>query len=425
MLALIIEAALRSLALGIVVWLAMLALRPRNPYLHKTIWITVLLASIAMPFVLKWGLAPRFDVPTYFTVFAQSGDGAARAAAGSTAFNASSLFATLPIRAITFVYVAICLGLLVRFAVGLLGIWRIRRAATAMARASVDSSAASDPFDIRVSAKILSPATFGSTILLPASSNDWSERKLAAVLSHERSHVKNRDCYVQWLARLNACIFWFNPLAWWLQRRLAELAETTSDDAVIEAMADRTEYADVLLEIARDPIPGRVVMSAARPNLVARIDRIISNVPPASPPRRWVRGLAVALLIPPFIVAAANTAPVGADANTEARPAERLAGGPDADPMAPKVIDIGDLGQREALYPAEAKRLGIEAIVSVSAVIDADGKVLDVTVLDQSPAGADYDFSNAARSTAQLVRFSNPRQQATQVKFRVKFELKN
>jgi TonB family protein len=417
MIALIGEAAARSLALGVVVWLAMRLLRPRNPHLHKTVWITVLLASIAMPFVLKWGVAPRVDLAT-FTALVQSEGPAAHTAAAHSGLGAQAFMESLPMGAITAVYALVALALLARFAVGLLGISRLRRVAEPFAGRSKGS------FDIRVSSKILSPATFGSTILLPASSAEWSEQKLTAVLSHECSHVKNRDCYMQWLARLHACIFWFNPLAWWLQRRLAELAETTSDDAVIAATADRTGYADVLLEIARHPTPGRVVMSAAQPNISARIDRIISNTPPASPPRRWVRALAVAVLIPPFIMAAANTSPAGHEGNAKPALPERFKPEPpNPDPLAPKVIQFGELANLSAVYPIEAKRLGREGIVVISSMIDADGRVLDATVIDEYPTDVDYGFGAAARNVAYTMRFSNPRGEVTRVKFRVKFEL--
>ena len=290
MIALIFEAAVRSLTLGVLVWLAMLALRPRNPHLQKTVWITVLLASLIMPFAVKTRMAPSFDVPTSLIVLTQSVTGATDAA------NTTSQH--WPVKEITATYVFIAATLLGRFAIGLVAIWRLRRKATPLPNP--------DGLDIRVSAKIASPATFGSTILLPTSSVSWNDSTLAAILSHEGSHVRYRDCYVQWLARVHACVFWFNPLAWWLSRRLADLAETTSDDAVIQAMSDRTAYADLLLEIARHPAPA-MVTSAARSNISARIDRIISDIPPALPPRRWVRAAAVIALIPLLALAAART----------------------------------------------------------------------------------------------------------------------
>jgi hypothetical protein len=52
----------------------MLVLRPRNPHLHETVWLTVVLASLAMPFLLSWNLAPAIPAPTYaLTLRAGSG----------------------------------------------------------------------------------------------------------------------------------------------------------------------------------------------------------------------------------------------------------------------------------------------------------------------------------------------------------------
>jgi len=55
MLALLLEAALRSLALGGVVWLGLKLLRVRDPRAHMTSWTVVLAASLAMPLIMHWG----------------------------------------------------------------------------------------------------------------------------------------------------------------------------------------------------------------------------------------------------------------------------------------------------------------------------------------------------------------------------------
>jgi hypothetical protein len=49
MLDLLLESALRSLALGVAVWLGLTLLRVRNPRAHMTAWTVVLIASLAMP----------------------------------------------------------------------------------------------------------------------------------------------------------------------------------------------------------------------------------------------------------------------------------------------------------------------------------------------------------------------------------------
>ena len=47
-----------------------------------------------------------------------------------------------------------------------------------------------------------------------------------AVLLHEGSHVAHGDFYVLLLAAINRAVFWFNPFAWWLFVRLADLGRS-------------------------------------------------------------------------------------------------------------------------------------------------------------------------------------------------------
>jgi TonB family protein len=406
MIALYAEAALRSLALGVVVWVAMAVFRPRNPHVHKVVWTTVLLASIAMPFMLVSPIAPTFDVPGYWVELTWPVTAAPAAAQQDPTWLAWA--DSLSLARLSGIYFLVTFVLLARFAFGLLQVWLIRRSATPLA---------ADPA-IRMSTKVTSPATFGSTILLPASATEWDEAKQSAVLAHERAHVRHKDCYVLWLAHLHACVFWFNPLAWWLHRRLAELAETTSDDAVLQAIADRTTYAELLLEIARQPSTGRVVMSAARPNISSRIERIISNVTPSLPPRRWVRALAVAALIPPFALAAATL-------QAPEQPAAPQVGAVGEDPMKPKIIDFGDLAQLQRYYPPEAKRLGIEGIVVVSITLDREGQIAGTQVIEAYPDDPVYGLGPAAEAVVRTMRWSNPKKMPTQVNLRVKFDLAN
>ena len=49
MLDLLLESALRSLSLGVAVWLGLALLRVRNPRTQMTAWTVVLVASLAMP----------------------------------------------------------------------------------------------------------------------------------------------------------------------------------------------------------------------------------------------------------------------------------------------------------------------------------------------------------------------------------------
>ena len=53
-LAVLAESALRSLLLGGGVWIGLNLLRVRNPHVHMTSWVMVLMASLSMPLLMHW-----------------------------------------------------------------------------------------------------------------------------------------------------------------------------------------------------------------------------------------------------------------------------------------------------------------------------------------------------------------------------------
>jgi bla regulator protein BlaR1 len=129
------------------------------------------------------------------------------------------------------------------------------------------------------------PVTVGllrPRIILPDSSHAWPQAQLDAVLTHEREHVRRRDPLFQWIALLNRAIFWFHPLAWWLERRLSELAEEACDAAVLSRGHDPREYSEWLLDLARSvQRTGLRVEGMAMPGigLKYRIRRMLDGVP--------------------------------------------------------------------------------------------------------------------------------------------------
>ncbi|HEV2401984.1 MAG TPA: M56 family metallopeptidase [Candidatus Sulfotelmatobacter sp.] len=107
------------------------------------------------------------------------------------------------------------------------------------------------------------PVTIGvirPSILLPMDWREWDEATLDAVIAHEASHVVRHDALTQSLSLLHRAIFWFSPLAWWLDRHLSALAEQASDEAALAQGADRKHYAKALLDFfqAVQARPGRI-----------------------------------------------------------------------------------------------------------------------------------------------------------------------
>jgi TonB family protein len=100
------------------------------------------------------------------------------------------------------------------------------------------------------SGSISVPLTAGWSILLPLGWRDWDGAKMDAVLAHEIAHVRRSDWLIRLLAGVNRSLFWFHPLAWWMERRLTTLAEEACDEWSLQATGNRKRYAEVLLEMA-------------------------------------------------------------------------------------------------------------------------------------------------------------------------------
>jgi beta-lactamase regulating signal transducer with metallopeptidase domain len=191
------------------------------------------------------------------------------------------------------IYAAVALALAARILIGIAFGNRLARTATPVdePRALEHLSAAARAAGLRAQPRLAEsemlsvPIMIGvrrPTILLPADGRVWEEEELAAVLLHEVSHVARRDALAQRLALLHRAIFWFSPLAWWLERHLAELSEQASDEAALAGGVDRTRYAEALLGFFADleAVPARVwwqgVSMAKAGQAEKRVDRILA-----------------------------------------------------------------------------------------------------------------------------------------------------
>ena len=107
--------------------------------------------------------------------------------------------------------------------------------------------------ELRESADTFVPFTVGlrdPVVVLPANWREWDVFKLRSVLAHELTHVRRGDWTTSLAAAINCAVFWFHPLAWWLERRLAVLAEEACDVSAIHSAGDPARYAKVVLEFA-------------------------------------------------------------------------------------------------------------------------------------------------------------------------------
>jgi TonB family protein len=131
--------------------------------------------------------------------------------------------------------------------------------------------------DVRV------PLTTGSNlmrVIFPADWRTWPTEKRTAVLAHELAHARRRDPLIALVVAVNKCLFWFHPLAWWLERRLPILAEHAADDAALAVSFDTQAYARLLLDGAArlDKGGNRLIWHSAAiggPVVAQRIRRVL------------------------------------------------------------------------------------------------------------------------------------------------------
>ena len=285
----LIESALRSLVLALAVGLGLWIARTRSARLQMTAWTLVLAGALLMPFLMHWHtveIHPPRRVAVAAPVVIRT------VIAPRIAFRPAPAARQIPWRAIGLgVYAGIAAVLLLRLLMGLWLTWILWRRSRRVREPWVAAQ------DVRESADIVAPATFGSSILLPVTWREWDEPKLGAVIAHERAHVAWGDFYVQLAGRVHVAVFWFSPMAWWLENRLIHLAEAASDDAALETGAGPSSYAEILLGLMRKEEHASAAVAMARPATVRRrVERILSGVRlPANP--SWKRYVQVGAMV--------------------------------------------------------------------------------------------------------------------------------
>jgi beta-lactamase regulating signal transducer with metallopeptidase domain len=269
------EPALRALALAALAGLALTMGRVKDAAVRLAVWTALLYVALAMPFF-AW-VAPPVRLPMPALPAAQSVPPPApagitipapgspvRIIAGATpsalvhsAKPSASRWTFSWLLVAAALYLLIAGVLLAQLALGFFFSRRVklsgrpvgdRRVLAALLEESTRWGLATAP-ELAESPAVAVPVTLGAwhpIILLPTAWRAWSEEKIQAVLAHELSHVVRKDALTRALAAIHRGVFWFSPLAWWLERHLAALAEQASDDAALRMVADRIFYAKVL-----------------------------------------------------------------------------------------------------------------------------------------------------------------------------------
>jgi uncharacterized protein (TIGR03435 family) len=272
---LIAECAIRAALIGAATALVLVALRVKMAAARHAAWSAVVLAMLILPLWTVWG--PKAHLRVLPAPRVVSAVRIASAPLSFVALRASSEPAP-PARgwswqdAMAGVYLLGLAVLLARLTVGIV-------------RARILVRQATDCEGVLTSSVCAAPITVGllrPRVILPEDWRSWPQAQLDAVLAHEGAHATRHDPLIHALALLNRALFWFHPLAWWLERRLSVLAEEACDAAVIARGHDPRDYCQYLLHFARATQGrGRTIdaLGTAMPGvfLGARIERILGG----------------------------------------------------------------------------------------------------------------------------------------------------
>ncbi|HKE84732.1 MAG TPA: M56 family metallopeptidase, partial [Vicinamibacterales bacterium] len=305
----VLDTSLRALAAALSVALVLRLLRVRAAAVLHSAWSAVLFAMLLMPILPS--IVPALPVPVpvaaddFFAAtsgteepspavvrhstqsptvtnavpspqVSSSAQFSDRVAASDTLAHAPRWWLSLVLLA---VYVAGVFLFVARLWYGwLVASGVVRRA---MRRGPVLTSVGRDVYE---SSEVTVPMTVGvmrPVIILPSAWRAWDSETLAAIIAHELAHVRRHDASIAFAAHLNRAMFWFHPLAWWLERKLAVTAEYACDEAAARAIAAPDRYAEILVEMA-DVVRrnrGRLTWQAVGVNgaglLDSRIDRLL------------------------------------------------------------------------------------------------------------------------------------------------------
>jgi TonB family protein len=289
-----------------------------------------------------------------------------------------------------------------------LGTIRLRRYRDHSRRLAVFPDAIRDvPWRVGVSAEIFlsteidTPVTFGwrkPAVLFPASFTEMGENLQRPIACHELLHVRRRDWLYIVLEEILRSLFWFHPAVWWALGRIHLSREQVVDREVLRVTGQRGPYLESLLYIASlrgrpAAVPAPLLLKER--HLVQRValmlkeskmtrSRLIFSLVAITALLLWAGSFAMGMFplagrpLPEAPAIAAPAAPAAATMPPKAQTREpvRVGSGVQASKLIRKVLPV---------YPELAKRAHVEGNVILQILIDEDGTVANVQVLQSHP----------------------------------------
>jgi Zn-dependent protease with chaperone function len=243
-----LNGALEGFVVAAVVWVLLKAVGRRSSSTRFAVWFVVLLTVGALPWVesLHWGSRVISAGPPKSAILIP----------GSWA---AGMF---------YSWAAIALGSLGRIVLGLWQIRRLRKISSPLGAASLApalrqalEATCKRRISLYVSQSVRVPMATGffqPMIVIPEwALRDLSVEELRVVLLHEAAHLQRWDDWTNLAQKVLRAVFFFHPVVWWLEGKLALEREMACDDLVVAATSSPRAYAQCLVSLAEKSLGRR------------------------------------------------------------------------------------------------------------------------------------------------------------------------
>jgi len=209
-----------------------------------------------------------------------------------------------------------------------------------------------------------------------------------AVVCHELAHLRRRDHWVRWFEMSISTIYWWNPIVWWLRRRIRDEADYCCDAWVTHLMpTERRSYAEALLEsrkfLSTHALSGPAVGLGARGMHARSFARRLTMVMTHQiAPRLSFRGLALAatLGVGACLVTPITACPPEEDPAMQESPAA---------PARTRATFITDATKGQSIYSSRSPAVGFVTTTTAEMPVEAEATTFEVYSRTPGQPGGD------------------------------------
>jgi beta-lactamase regulating signal transducer with metallopeptidase domain len=237
----LLNGALEGVVLAALAWVLLKAVGRRTSSTRFAVWFLVLLTMGALPWM-----------------------GSLRSGSAAISTDSSKSAILIPgswARGMFYAWAAVALLSLARVGLGLWQIRRLRRSSSPLDAASMDPALrevlrapGKRPILLCVSPFVRVPMATGffrPMIVIPAwALGELSTDELKVVLLHEAAHLERWDDWTNLTQKVLRALFFFHPVVWWLESKLALEREMACDELVVAATSSPRAYAECLVSLA-------------------------------------------------------------------------------------------------------------------------------------------------------------------------------